>query len=76
MKVEKMFIKPTKSALFLPFSFLLNRNFAPVRAQHTMHLSCLWQEACHLLENYEIKNQTFLGKGLFQFLYSVGETEK
>lgn len=30
MKVEKMFIRPTKAALFLPISFLLHSNFSPV----------------------------------------------
>lgn len=55
MKVEKMFIKPTKPALFL--SLLLNSNFTSNTGLtwYTMHLSCLWQEACHLfLKNYEL----------------------
>ena len=41
-----------------------------------MHLSCMWEAACHFGLDYKIKNQTLFGKELFHFVYSDSRKEE
>lgn len=64
MKVEKMFIRPTKAALFLPISFLLHSNFSPVTRLSTPYIWAAYgkKPIIFCLKITELKIKLALGK--------------